>query len=239
MSEGVLAGRKVFIATPAYEGKVGLEFVNSLIPSIMALQSVGAEVSYAIYANSGSIPRVRNQAVATVLANDYSDLMFIDADMGWRPEDLVRVLAYDTSMVGAAYPARSERHNRWIVVWPEDVRQHNESGLLTAERVGTGFLRVRRDVLEALKEKHGDLWYRSPHVVSEEEGDNLFAFFDYQLVVGRDGLQGHVSEDYVFCDRARDAGFTIWVDPYVKMQHVGSKVFEGTFADVIEVKDVE
>lgn len=232
-----LSGRKVFIATPAYEGKVHVEFVNSLIPSLMLLKQLGAEVAYAIYANSGSIPRVRNQAAATTLAGGYTDLVFIDADMGWEAPDLARLLAYNADMVGAAYPARTDVNPRWIVVWGDEVRQH-PSGLLTAQRVGTGFLRIRRNVLEKLVEEHPDWHYKAPHSTGED-AEWLYALFDYELKVGKDGKRGHLSEDYRFCDLVTEAGFTIWVDPNVKMKHIGTKTWEGTFSEAVQVKEVD
>ena len=232
-----LEGKRVLLATPAYQGLVGTQYVNSLVASLSALRAAGADVAYAIYANSGSVPRTRNQAVAAMMSGGFTDLVFVDADMGWRAEDLCRLLAYETSVVGATYPARTDVHPRWIVVWPEEVKQH-ETGLLTAKRLGTGFLRIRRDVFERLEELHPELHYSAPHAKTEEEKRHLFAFFDYHLVDHADGSRGHLSEDYYFCDLVRDAGFTIWVDPSVYMEHVGQKVFSGAFKDVVEVREV-
>jgi len=232
-----LEGKRVLIATPAYQGLVGTQYVNSLIASLSALRAAGAEVAYAIYANSGSVPRTRNQAVASMMSGGFTDLVFVDADMGWRAEDLCRLLAYDTSIVGATYPARTDVHPRWIVVWPEEVKQH-ETGLLTARRLGTGFLRVRRDVIEKLEELHPELKYDAPHAKTKEEKEHLFAFFDYHLVEHEDGSRGHLSEDYYFCDLVTDAGFTIWVDPDIYMEHIGTKKFVGTFSESVSVKEV-
>jgi len=232
-----LKGKKVLIATPAYDGKVGLGYLNSLIPTLMAAKAGGAEVSYAIYANSGSIPRVRNLAVASMMGQGFTDLFFIDADMGWEAEDFCRMLSFDTEIVAATYPARSEDNPRWIVVWPDEIKQH-KSGLLTAKRAGTGFMRINRRAFEVLEEKHPDLHYYAPHTTDDSEIPHLFAFFDYCLHNGADGRRGHLSEDYHFCDLARDAGLTIWVDPNVQMRHYGFKTFEGKFSDVVKVQEV-
>lgn len=232
-----LSNRKVFVATPAYEGKVGVDYVNSLFPSLNLLKAAGAEVAYAIYQNSGSIPRVRNQAVASMMGSGYTDIVFIDADMGWKAHDFVKLVAYETDIVAAAYPARSEKNQRWIVVWPDEIKQHS-TGLLTAKRVGTGFMRIRRSVFEKLEEMHPDMHYVAPHTQDENDAKHLFAFFDYELKVGSDGKRGHLSEDYRFCDLVLEAGFTIWVDPNIYMEHIGQKVFSGTFSESVQVKEV-
>lgn len=238
MSEGVgLEGRRVFIATPAYEGKTHVEFVNSLVPSVVLLRRLGCEVAFGIYANSGSIPRVRNQAVAAFLSGGYSDLVFIDSDMGWEPNDLVRLLSFDVDVVGAAYPARSDERARWIVVWGDEIKR-NGLGLLSAKRVGTGFVRIRRNVLLKLVELHPELKYSAPYASSVDD-EWLFALFDYALKRGVNGVQGHLSEDYHFCDLVRDAGFDIWVDPNCKMRHVGLKTWSGTFSEAVTVREVD
>ena len=233
-----LSARRVFIATPAYEGKVGVDYVNSLIPSLNLLKAAGADVAFAIYQNSGSIPRVRNQAVASMMGKGYTDIVFIDADMAWKPVDLLKLVTYETDIVAAAYPARSEKNQRWIVVWPEEIKQH-KTGLLTAQRVGTGFMRIRNTVFEKLEELYPDWHYQAPHTQDEDEAKHLFAFFDYELKVGKDGKRGHLSEDYRFCDIATDAGFTIWVDPDIYMEHIGTKKFVGTFSESVSVKEVD
>jgi len=241
MSEPVtvpsLKNKKILLATPAYDGKVGVEFVNSLVGSLLALRAAGAEVHYAIYANSANVPRVRNTAVAAMLGEDFTDIVFIDADMQWDAKDLAKVCAYDTSIVGAPYRARTDNNARWIVVWDDEVHQHEKTGLLTAKRAGTGFLRVRRDVFEKLMVEHPDLHYEGPNVTNDDHKPFLYAFFDYQLQTGKNGVVGHVSEDYYFCDLAREAGFTIWVDPNVNLGHVGSKIWSGKFTDDVKIAD--
>lgn len=234
-----LENKKILLATPAYDGKVGVDFVNSLVASLLALRAAGAEVHYAIYANSANVPRVRNTAVAAMMGEDFTDIVFIDADMQWDAVDLAKVCAYDTSIVGVPYRARTDNNARWIVVWDDEVRQHEASGLLTAKRAGTGFLRVRRDVFEKLEELHPYLHYAGPHVTEENQKPHLFAFFDYALKAGEDGVTGHLSEDYYFCDLARDAGFTIWMDPNVNLGHIGSKTWSGKFVDDVKIASAE
>jgi len=234
-----LENKKILLATPAYDGKVGVDFVNSLVASLLALRAAGAEVHYAIYANSANVPRVRNTAVAAMMGEDFTDIVFIDADMQWDATDLAKVCAYDTSIVGAPYRARTDNNARWIVVWDDEVRQHEASGLLTAKRAGTGFLRIRRDVFEKLEELHPYLHYAGPHVTEEHQKPHLFAFFDYTLKTGNDGVTGHLSEDYYFCDLAREAGFTIWMDPNVNLGHIGSKTWSGKFVDDVKIASTE
>ncbi len=41
----------------------------------------------------------------------------------------------------------------------------------------------------------------------------------------------YVGEDYLFCDRARAAGFQVWVDPTIKLGHMGVQEYEGDYGN--------
>jgi hypothetical protein len=51
---------------------------------------------------------------------------------------------------------------------------------------------------------------------------HLSAIFDFAV---KDN--SYVGEDYLFCDRARADGFQVWVDPTIKLGHMGVQEYEG------------
>jgi hypothetical protein len=56
--------------------------------------------------------------------------------------------------------------------------------------------------------------------------DKVICFFDFELKDGH-----YVGEDYLFCDRAREQGFEVWIDPTIKLGHMGVHEFEGSFGE--------
>jgi GT2 family glycosyltransferase len=38
-----------------------------------------------------------------------------------------------------------------------------------------------------------------------------------------------MGEDYLFCDRARELGFEVWVDPSIELGHMGVQEYKGNF----------
>jgi hypothetical protein len=42
-----------------------------------------------------------------------------------------------------------------------------------------------------------------------------------------------IGEDYDFCDKVRQAGFRIGAMPAIKLGHIGTKVYTGSFADAL------
>ena len=52
----------------------------------------------------------------------------------------------------------------------------------------------------------------------------LNAVFDFLVTE-----EGYMGEDYLFCDRARAIGYEVWIDPTIKLGHMGVQEYEGDF----------
>ena len=99
-----------------------------------------------------------------------------------------------------------------------------DGSMLKVTRVGTGFMLIKRRVFEKLRDMHPEWEYVA------KENETAYAFFDLALQDGR-----YVGEDYLFCDRARKAGFECWVDVEISLPHVGQEEFTRDFLeDVIK-----
>jgi hypothetical protein len=48
--------------------------------------------------------------------------------------------------------------------------------------------------------------------------------FDFQLAE-----EGYIGEDYLFCDRAREHGFEVWIDPSITLGHMGVQEYVGNY----------
>jgi hypothetical protein len=56
----------------------------------------------------------------------------------------------------------------------------------------------------------------------------LHSFFDFKVT-----REGYIGEDFLFCDRALEAGFEAWVDPTIKLGHMGIHEFKSDFGNEI------
>jgi hypothetical protein len=43
--------------------------------------------------------------------------------------------------------------------------------------------------------------------------------------------EGYIGEDFLFCDRAREHGFEVWVDPSITLGHMGIQEYVGNFGN--------
>lgn len=189
---------RIAIAIPSAD-MVHADFAMSL--ARMCVVTNGMLVN--VINNKSSIVAIaRNSGVQ--IAQDFGAhyLLFLDSDMMFPETTLLRLLTHRQDIVGATYSKRVPPYPTLGTVLPGEVAQ-TPSGLIEMARIPTGCLLIRMSVFEALPRPY----FRFES--NEETGD----------IIG---------EDYVFCDRARAAGFRIWCDPALSHEigHIGQQVFK-------------
>jgi hypothetical protein len=154
-----------------------------------------------ILSNKSSIvAEARNTGVAMAQAAGVEHLLFVDSDMTFPRDALHRLLAHRLEVVGATYAKRVPPYQALgtaLQPQPADAAP----GLIEMARLPTGCLLIRMDVFDRLS---------TPY----------FHF-------GIEGTGRHIiGEDYVFCDRVRDAGLRIWCDAALSRElgHIGQQI---------------
>jgi hypothetical protein len=221
-----LVGKKLFIGLPAYDFKISVKLAISLAEFCVKAQSYGINVQMANVSGCSVVSRARNLVVQHFLESDCDHLLMIDADMTINADDIFRLLAFNqTRGIVAGVGVARKKEKVWFSALDKDENGNvlmDSMGLVKATRVGTGFIMIQRKVFEALKEQNPDWTYFD---VSSEK--DLTVFFDFKL----DKEEGYMGEDFVFCDRAIQAGFDVWIDPTIKLGHMGLHEFTGCFGE--------
>ncbi len=145
------SGPRVFLAVPTGSGDITAPCVASLLEGVQALRAFGFAVDFCIEAGNCHVDDARNSLVREFLKTDCADLVFIDADVGFDPVDLVRLCQFDRDVVGGVYPKKEEPEGFPVLV--EGSLQAEADGLVEVKGLPTGFLRIRRPVLETLRDK--------------------------------------------------------------------------------------
>jgi Methyltransferase domain len=220
----------VCIATPCYGGELTLTYVVSLLKTHKRFSDLGLRLGQ-MFAQGGQVHRSRNQMVADFLSRpEFTHLLFIDADQGWDPEAILRLLAMDRELIGVASRKKTPRP-QWAVNFLDADQVLIERGAMEVAEVGTGFLLIRRSVFERMMEKYPELRIRT---VDEGEGPSpadAFYFQLFQAVLWEDGQER--SEDLSFCRRWRNIGGRVWVDPESDLVHVGQQKFSGALSSAV------
>ncbi len=151
--------------------------------------------------NKSSIVAIaRNNGVRKAQEFGADHILFLDSDMVFPRTTLHRLLLHQKDIVGATYSKRVPPYP--VLGAALDSSPSPEQGLLEMKRLPAGCLLIKMSVFAALSEPY----FRFSH---DESTGEIYG------------------EDYVFCDRARAAGFRIWCDGILSLEigHIGQSVF--------------
>lgn len=218
-------GIKVVIATPCYGGQLSVQYMRSLASTIHAFAVHGVQWDLMTVPNDSDISRARNTLVEGFLRSEGTHLWFIDADQGWNPDGILRLLATKFDFVAAAAP-RKQMPLSFCGNLFDPIEIEPNTGCVRATEVGTGFVVLSRACVQKMWDSHPELEYFD--ALSNKKFRTLYEFRI------EDGARW--SEDYTFCRRWRALGGDIWVDPTIFLEHVGPYAWAGAFHDALLVK---
>lgn len=255
----------ILIGTPCYGGSCFTEFTSSLLRTQKYFfTQKDISIDFTFLTKESLITRGRNTIVAQFLANpNYTHLMFIDSDIRFDPKDLFRLIKHNKPVIGGAYPKKGYNWERikklveqkdqdwkecsmdYVVCFlppPEGFKTMN--GLIPVEYLGTGFLLIQRTVIKDLIKEHPELKYEDYDPDTPEAiCNNLYTLFDTDTVDYGPTPDGkpdrrYLSEDYLFCKRWTDLSSEnrIWLDPNIKLSHIGYNVYQGDFLKTCDFK---
>lgn len=181
-----------YIATPAYDGKVHSEFALSLAQGMQALTVYGINATASVMGNGAFIDLARNAFVRMFLQTECTHLFFIDSDLEFEPHAMPALLASGHPICAGMYRRRQEPEDypcRWVQ-HPKEGGLWVENGFLMCDRVPSGFLCIRRDVIEEMVKDCVILNLPGP---TETNTPRLFYTF-----INDD--RAYVGEDFAFCE---------------------------------------
>jgi len=220
-----LRGKFVAIGSPAYGDSFSSEYVRSLLETQMALVKHGVEVAF-ITASDALVTRARNAVVSVFMdIPNATHLWFMDADMGWSAEAILRMLASGHDVIGIAGKRKIATPSYCVNVEAPFAMKDN-FGNITVNDIGTGCMLISKNaitkVMEQFPETYNDAALgRTIHNVFETHVDDNNFFW---------------SEDYGFCRKWRATGGEVWCDPTQSLDHVGRSVWKGKFEDFMDGK---
>jgi hypothetical protein len=180
----------------------------------------GLRFSLETIANESLVTRARNNLIAKGMANpDTTHLMFIDADIGFETLDVYKLVAANKDVIGGLYPKKN--YPVQYVINPISGVEQQESGIQEVHDIGTGFLLIKRHVIEKMFQRYTDLKYKNSLNLDAKFEPFMYALFDTWLLP--DG--NYLSEDFTFCKRWKDMGGKIFAHNDVRLGHSGYHTF--------------
>lgn len=222
----IMQNSHVHICIPCYGGMVTEAVMSSLLRfQLLALQ-YGLQYTIDTMINESLVTRARNNLAAKFLANEKAThLFFIDSDIKFAAEEIVKLVLRDKDIVGGAYPAKKEPPFYVVNKVPEP---EIDGDLVQVRHLGTGFLMIKRAVFEKLIEQYPETKFKDSLNLGSNSAGVPYENYMYNLFDVLIDDRGHLlSEDWVFCDRASKQGFKVWCDTTILLHHVGYHTFQG------------
>jgi len=241
-----MSGIILFVSTPCYGGVCLQAYAESMLRLQRTCAANGIQMMLDTTENESLVHRARNLAVARFYQKTQAThFLFIDADIHFDPEAVIRLIRSGHDVSCAAYPKKT-------VMW-DQVDSYYKSGDTTRDpaRVSaslvmnfkyrqtqikngfaevldgpTGFLLIKRDVFTKMFDHYKELDCVNDH--QNKDLDEYCAVFDCMI---DPESRRYLSEDYAFCRRWQQMGGQIFADCMTVLGHVGNIRFQGKLED--------
>jgi hypothetical protein len=218
---------RIMVATPSYNGVTAFECAISMQVATVLCLARGVLLHW-IYVNGFSLVQcARDWLTAEFLSRpEFTHLLWLDDDVGFDPDGIMKLIESDLDMVGGVYPVKNDAGIRFAY----EPSGHVVGNLQPVSRLPGGFLLVERQAVEAvagrceyyeLANPCGGESRKTPHV------------FDVMLIddPANPGTKIVLGEDYLFCRRLAEAGFPLYARTDIAFSHVGRYSWNGRLAD--------
>ena len=259
---GLLRQKHIFIATPCYGGQIGEPYFRSMMRLAILCNKYQIQYTISTLANESLITRGRNTLNSFFMENKQAThLFFIDADIEFNGEDILRMVAYDKDIVVGAYPKKAlnwdsiigAARNEELQETPETIEGHSSNYVVNfdflKDKDGNNTPQVQiEDNLVKLKDAGTGFMcikkevmqkmfdeYPETKYVNDINVDQKFEPFMYALfdcIIDPESRR-YLSEDYTFCRRWQDLDGEVFLDPRTALNHVGHYTFRGNIRKLI------
>jgi len=235
----------LFLSTPCYGGVCLQAYTESVLKLQRLCAVQGVHLMLDTTENESLVHRARNLSVARFMQKSQADFfLFIDADVRFEAEAVLRLLQSGHDVSCAVYPKK-------VVMWDQaeqavKLGDTRDLGKLSSSLVmnfkyqntqvingfaevldgPTGFLMIKRDVFTRMFEKYPELNCMNDH--QNKDLDQYCAVFD--CMIDPDSKR-YLSEDYAFCRRWQQMGGQIFADVQTTLGHVGNIRFSGSLQE--------
>ena len=257
----VLREKHIFIATPCYGGQIGEPYFRSMMRLAILCNKYDIQFTVSTLANESLITRGRNTLVSFFMEHpEATHLFFVDADIEFDPNDMLRMVAYDKPITVGAYPKKAINWDSIVSAarrdeteTPETIEGHSSNyvvnfdflkddqgvpqnqiqirdNLIKLKDAGTGFMCIKKEVIQQMFDNHPEMKYANDINVDAKFEKHMYALFDTMI---DPESRRYLSEDYTFCRLWQQMGGEVMLDPRTGLNHVGHYTFRGNIRKLI------
>ena len=236
---------KVYVATPCYDS-MRVETCVSLLDTFSALGGSGIECRFKSV-KSSLVTHGRNLLTCGFLDSGFDYMLFVDADVEFTPEAVMRMLVPKKDIVCTPYRVKEDGMKYAVKFKDPDDIKIEPFDLVEIEEGPAGLILIHRSVFERLMDKHPELKINfdiatrtkmNKEIGAAEDAIDryMYNFWDTTFRLDTGEWKG---EDLAFCNRAREAGIKVYANLDSWTTHHGSWGWKGRFGDYLVKKKAE
>jgi len=229
----------VGIGICSYGEQVHASYMVSFIRDLISFKTPFTVLPYTA---DSLVQRGRNTIANICMSHpNLTHLLFVDADISFSAGAIQKLIDADKDIIGGGYPIKQmypERlkealdkgcdHKNVLYYGTRNVvqikpgttiRVTNLNEPVEVDFLGTGFILIKREVLEKMREALPEMQYNNP-----EPKGRYTAYFHCTIE-----HETYLSEDYYFTNKAKELGFKVWLHPGVFLVHHGQFRYQGDF----------
>jgi len=235
--EGLFGGKhktSLFIAMPCYDS-VKINTMLSIFKLAQMLSKTGIHVGINTM-KSPLIHQARNYLSSVFLTTEYEYMLFIDSDVEFEPEAVLRMIIAKKEIICTPYRVKNENVTQDI--YTVQFTDPNKimmlpGGLVELEAGPTGLMLIDRNVFKKIIKNRPDLKIKNK--VAADAGKSHEFYYNFFSFDFKDGYT--IGEDVSFCKLARENDIKIFANCESATAHHGSYAWKGTFGK--SMKDVK
>lgn len=237
MAQKVNKKKSIYIATPMYGGMCSGFFARGLTDLVITLLQNGHEVHFQDVYNSSLITEARNFLTEDFLRKNYDYMLFIDADQGFNPMGVLKMIEEDEDVISGVVPLKlinwdgvlnasrqgkvdlynyTSAHN----IVPLEGASVDPSKKIEVASAGTGLMLISRKVFEKMMPNTEQYKFGSTPCLNLQQGDPIYNFWNIETL-------GDVryGEDVNFCRKWRELGGKIYTTFWPEATHIGHYIY--------------
>lgn len=201
--------------------------IASLETSVPLVEAAGFDHGFTYTSGNPYISGARAEITRKALDAKADIIVYIDYDVSWDPEDMVKLLTAPGEVVGGTYRCKVEDESMYMGAIYTHLEGINEGrpitradGCIKARTLPAGFLKITTQCLDKFMRSYPELCYGPQYSLSVD----LFHHGAHEGIWW--------GEDYAFCRNWEACGGECWLIPDMNLDHWemgGEKVWKGNY----------
>tara|TARA_Y100000389_G_scaffold173289_1_gene182363 strand:+ start:176 stop:1057 length:882 start_codon:yes stop_codon:yes gene_type:complete len=231
---------KLFIPLICNNQNANAWFMMSILKLTLTLKEKNIEAIYYPIFFESLIPRARNSAIAHFMGSNCTHILFIDSNIVFEPNAILKLLSQDKEIIGATYP---KKYMRLDGSYPFDFNItgniqviENNSELFKVSNLPAGFSLIKRELIRKLMDTNPQLKYINSYDEYSSDDDKINDSFYNLYNCGISENNDYLNEDEGFCHLVTKCDTDIYLEPSITLRNNGLFGYEGCFKDFLNIK---